>query len=526
MDINDKLILLIIFISSISVLVKSIRHYSIEKKGLVVTTLLILTITSISIFTVPHLASTIGLIVWITLLLLPSWGLTKIREAIYKNRFAQARRWLNRMRYLYPFFEQQEYHDFIDMNELAMQGNLAQAALIFERYQKKSTLNGMLLATQFYRFSWQWEQYLQWIHFHFPDENSQNKPAYLSFISYHIRALGEMGLIAEMLTCYQRHQKRLYTPALREINATCHLFLFTFCGQTEVANYLLQQNNLKLLSAEQRSFWVATAQLAAGAQTEANFQLTQLTHSQDAIVRNSASRRLAQCRTPVSLTTAEQQLLHNITLAIQQEQKFNINAPIAVKKISFTYLLIAINVVLFMAEIVLGGSQNGQVLYEMGALIPIIVWKNGDWWRTVSSIFLHYGPVHLLFNMFALFLLGSFIETRLKIVKYLFIYLAAGIGANLIFLWIQPHNDWTTVVGASGAVMGLLGSMGAILLHGWRTQHAQVARRSLTMIVWVLVLQTVIDLSMAEISFIHHISGTIIGFIFTWILLNLTRATP
>ncbi len=525
MDINDKLILLIIFISAFTILVKSIRYYSVEKKGLVVTTLIILIVTSIAVLTVPQFASAIGLFVWITLLLLPNLGFTKIKNAIHNNQFTQARRWLGIMRYVYPFFDWREYRDFINMSELAMQGNLQQAAIIFERYQNKSTVGSMLLSTHFYRLSWQWEKYLQWIHTHFPDENSQNKPLYLSLISYHVRALGEMGYLEEMLMCYQRHQARLHSPALQEINTICHLFIFAFCGRIDVVKHLLQHNNLKSLSVEQQSFWLATAQLAANQPTEASFRLTQLINSQDIIIRNSASQRLAQHRLPVTLTALAQQLLAAITVEIQLEQKFNLNAPIAIKKIYITYLLIIANLIMFALEIFYGGSENGRVLYELGSLIPVVVWEGGQWWRTISSIFLHYGYVHLLFNMFALFLLGSFVEMRLKVVKYLLVYLTAGIGANLIFLWIQPHNDITTVVGASGAIMGILGCVGALSLYGWRTQRAQVAHRSLKLVATILILQTIVDLSIAEISFIHHISGAMIGFILTFLLLKLSRAS-
>jgi len=525
MDINDKLILLIIFISTFTILVKSIRYYSVEKKGIVVATLIILIVTSTAVFIVPQFASATGLFVWITLLLLPNLGFTKIKNAIHNNQFTQARRWLSIMRYAYPFFDWQEYHDFINMSELAMQGNLQQAAIIFERYQDKSTVGSMLLSTHFYRLSWQWEQYLQWIHTHFPDENSQNKPLYLSLISYHIRALGEMGYLEEMLMCYRCHQARLHSPTLQEINAACHLFIFAFCGKTDVVKHLLQHNSLKSLSVEQQSFWLATAQLAANQPAEANFCLTQLINSQDIIIRNSASQRLAQHRLPVTLTELAQQLLTAITVEIQLEQQFNINAPIAIKKIYMTYLLITANLIMFALEIFYGGSENGRVLYELGSLIPIVVWEDGQWWRTVSSIFLHYGYVHLLFNMFALFLLGSFAEMRLKIVKYVLVYLTAGIGANLVFLWVQPYDDVTTVVGASGAIMGILGCVGALLLHGWRTQRAQVAHHSLKLVVVVLILQTIIDLSMAEISFIHHISGAMIGFVLTFLLLKLNRVS-
>lgn len=511
MDINDKLILLIVFIATVSVLAKAIFHQSTEKKGLIIVTLLVLGIVTTATIFVPHLASAIALFTWIVLLFIPNAGYVVIRKAIYQNDFTRAKKWLNYIRPFYPFFNWQEYQDFIDMSEYAAQGKLEQVVAIFERYQHSQSLWGMLLTTQFYRLSWQWEKYLHWIEQHFPDEKSQKQTSYLSFLAYHIRALGEMGRLDEMLICYQRHQKRLYSLASREINDICRLFIFTFCGQTEIVKQLLQQTSLKSLPQEHQLFWQATAQLAANRPIDAQAILEQLTTNPNTIIRHSALRRLEQHRPPVVLTSMEQQQLTDIILAINQEKQFSISAPIAAKKVIVTYLLIGINLVMFSLEIAFGGSQNIKVLYELGSLIPIAVWENGDWWRVVSSTFLHYGYIHLTFNLLALFFLGSFIETRLKIVKYLLVYLTAGIGANCVFLWLQPHNDLTTVVGASGAIMGLLGSIGALVLQGWRTQQAPVARRSLIIIVMIISFQTMIDLSMSEISFTHHISGSLLG---------------
>jgi len=86
---------------------------------------------------------------------------------------------------------------------------------------------------------------------------------------------------------------------------------------------------------------------------------------------------------------------------------------------------------------------------------------NGEWWRLLTSIFLHGGLMHLLANMYGLLFVGIFLEPVLGRIKYSIAYLVTGICASLTSLW---WHDATVSVGASGAIFGLYGVFLVLLL--------------------------------------------------------------
>ena len=127
----------------------------------------------------------------------------------------------------------------------------------------------------------------------------------------------------------------------------------------------------------------------------------------------------------------------------------------AVPRVS--YALIALNVIAFAAQVLSGGggvgARAGQV-YERGALFGPLV-DQGEWWRLLTSGFLHGDPIHLLLNMVGVYFLGQMLEPALGPVRYLALYLASLFAGSAGALLLAPG---AVTVGASGAVFGLLGA--------------------------------------------------------------------
>jgi membrane associated rhomboid family serine protease len=121
-----------------------------------------------------------------------------------------------------------------------------------------------------------------------------------------------------------------------------------------------------------------------------------------------------------------------------------------------TYSLIAINVIVFLAEGQFGfGSTNGGTeLFRRFALDGPDV-ANGDYWRIVTSGFLHAGLLHILFNMYLLYLLGNMLEPAIGSVRFALVYFVSLFAGSLGALIVSPD---TLTVGASGAVFGLMGA--------------------------------------------------------------------
>ena len=190
-------------------------------------------------------------------------------------------------------------------------------------------------------------------------------------------------------------------------------------------------------------------------------------------------------------------------------QKNESKSKIAEKIFSFkkpivTYSLIFICILVFILMYVLGnGSTNNYTLLVFGANVDTLT-KNGDYYRLFTSMFLHIGILHLLCNMYSLYIIGKEVENVFGKVKYLIIYLLSGIAGSILSLAFN-HN--TICAGASGAIFGLLG---ALLYFGYyyRTYLGATLTRS---IIPVIVLNLIIGFTSSGIDNAAHIGGLVGG---------------
>ena len=123
--------------------------------------------------------------------------------------------------------------------------------------------------------------------------------------------------------------------------------------------------------------------------------------------------------------------------------------------------IIIINIIIFLLPDVFSFLTDKEWIYENGAVIPVLVVENGEYYRLITSVFLHFSIRHLLNNMFVLFILGDRLEQILGGVRYLLFYLLCGLGANIVSLIFDlKMGDWYTMsAGASGAIFGVVGGL-------------------------------------------------------------------
>jgi membrane associated rhomboid family serine protease len=121
-----------------------------------------------------------------------------------------------------------------------------------------------------------------------------------------------------------------------------------------------------------------------------------------------------------------------------------------------TYVLIAINVIAYVAMASAGGGIDGRGgrVFTNGALFGPAV-EAGDWWRIITAGFLHSGILHLAFNMYFLYFLGTLLEPAIGKLRFGMIYLVSLVGGSFGALLLSPN---AVTVGASGAVFGLMGA--------------------------------------------------------------------
>lgn len=174
----------------------------------------------------------------------------------------------------------------------------------------------------------------------------------------------------------------------------------------------------------------------------------------------------------------------------------------------------AINIAVFLWMTVKGGGGGGgsvtQAHQDLGLWAPFLKF-DGEWYRLVTSGFVHFGIIHLAFNMFAIYQLGQMVERAMPHAQFALLYFASMLGGSLGALLVEGTNPSLTA-GASGAVFGLLGAA-AIGMH----------RRGInifsTGIGTALMLNLVLTFSISGISIGGHLGGLAAGAICGFVML-------
>jgi membrane associated rhomboid family serine protease len=121
---------------------------------------------------------------------------------------------------------------------------------------------------------------------------------------------------------------------------------------------------------------------------------------------------------------------------------------------TLTYVLIAINVLAFAAASGGGSLGTSGFVYDKGFLFGPYV-ADGEWWRIITAGFLHAGLLHIAFNMYFLYFLGTLLEPSIGKLRFGIIYFVSLVGGSFGVLLLDPNS---ATVGASGAVFGMMGA--------------------------------------------------------------------
>lgn len=127
-------------------------------------------------------------------------------------------------------------------------------------------------------------------------------------------------------------------------------------------------------------------------------------------------------------------------------------------------IFIGINIAVFAIQS-LAGDVLADVIYLFGVLDWNSVINGGEYYRLLTSMFLHFGVDHLFQNMVFLFLVGCYMEEALGSIKYFFFYLLSGLGAGCVSLFYDAQLELNVVsAGASGAIFGIVGGLFFVVL--------------------------------------------------------------
>jgi membrane associated rhomboid family serine protease len=181
-----------------------------------------------------------------------------------------------------------------------------------------------------------------------------------------------------------------------------------------------------------------------------------------------------------------------------------------------TYALIAINVIVALgallggASATGGGGIRGATLLQDGSLSRATI-ADGEYWRLLTAGFLHAGFLHLLFNMFALWVLGGLLEPAIGRFRFALVYFVSLLAGSFGALLLEPSAP---TVGASGAIFGLMGAAFVVM----RNRGVNPMESGLG--IWIA-LNLVITFTIPGISIGGHIGGLVGGVIAALLLFDL-----
>ena len=182
-----------------------------------------------------------------------------------------------------------------------------------------------------------------------------------------------------------------------------------------------------------------------------------------------------------------------------------------------TPVLIGLNVAMFLIAAALGGGilvPNAAVMIRLGSdYTPLTA--AGEWWRLLTSIFLHFGLLHLAFNMWALWVNGVLAERLYGSTRYLMLYLVAGVAGSVVsFLW----HPFVNGAGASGAIFGVLGALFAYFLRTDSGVPRSVLAAQRTAAGLFIVVSLLNAARVQGIDNAAHLGGVAAGFVMGWLL--------
>lgn len=184
------------------------------------------------------------------------------------------------------------------------------------------------------------------------------------------------------------------------------------------------------------------------------------------------------------------------------------------KKAPCTVALIVVNVAVFIFLSFGGMTEDAYYMLQNGAIyLPLL--QQGEYYRLITSIFLHFGFSHLVNNMLMLGVMGLQLELVVGKIKFLIIYFAAGIGGNMLSALVEMRTgDFAVSAGASGAIFGIIGALLYIAVRN----HGQIGNVSGQGILVMIALTLYYGFTSSGVDNFAHIGGLAVGFVLAVLL--------
>ncbi|MCA8995923.1 MAG: rhomboid family intramembrane serine protease [Planctomycetaceae bacterium] len=477
----------------------------------------LVTATSLALacLTIYPIAGYVAGVIWAFLMLFPTIGMTWVSALLSKKRYRIAAVLARMVSLTSPWDGGWNLPKLVQAVRELERENYEQALSLLEQIGHLQTSIGRMAMIMRTRRVGNWLEFLEfaesWIAGHPPAADPLMLDAYL-------QALGETGhrprLLAEFARLVRRRESEFPPFFLNVIRAK----VAAFSGDVDLADHLL---NVTLASFDQefREYWLATAWLAAGNIEQANEFWSRLESSSDSRMRDAVRRRQVDGVLSITenpLSPQEEILLEEIAHLKLAETDYAIIEGQPRGRFWVTWGIAALLLVAFLFEIP-GGTTNLDNLVKLGGMVIPVEVTPGQWWRVFAAGFLHYGVLHLLFNVGALLLLGRRLEKVWGPVNLLFGYCLAAFGsialAPLLMQDATPYEP-VVLVGASGGVMGILGGLIAHAGFGIWVSRSRVVIHEFQVLVSVVIVSFVFDSLTPNVSTLCHFLGLVIGLLY------------
>lgn len=185
--------------------------------------------------------------------------------------------------------------------------------------------------------------------------------------------------------------------------------------------------------------------------------------------------------------------------------------------------LIVLNIMYFLYLEIAGSSEDTIFMLHHGAMYAPLILEGHEYYRLLTSIFMHFGIHHITNNMIILFVLGDNMERALGSVKYLIFYLVCGIGANVVSLLAEwNHSVQAVGAGASGAIFGVIGG----LFYVVTINLGQLEDLNTMQLVFLIIISLYHGFTSTGVDNVAHVGGLVLGMLLAALLYRKPKPVP
>jgi len=440
--------------------------------------------------------------VWAIVVAIPALALAGAMRLSAHAKFGAAAALARLARLLHPVDGWQDAPAVVELYRCLHEGQLEQAERLIARLRAQpSPFAAMVLVTSV-GLTDDWAGLCEWVESH-PDRRKTLRDA-TTLIAY-LAALGRTGRHAEMFGVYRELAKPWLILKPSIVGALYRLSLVCQTGRVATAKMLLD-GPLSLLPQASRWFRWAEAEQIAG-NTEAATELLNRVIADPKAGANLEQRAERRLRSPLAplppdaLDADAVAVLDKIDAEVAHAGKFAVSRASSQQLPLATYVLAAVTALIHVL-----GIKGGEMR------VPI----NGEWWRVITAAFQHFNATHLILNVGALLLFGTWLERAWARSTFVLCYLLSIIIP--FSLMAMFSSTPMRLVGASGAIMGLFGALVGRLLVGKMRGKSYVVLRQLILLVALFAVQVMFDAVTPQVSAECHALGFLTGLVFGFVV--------